>query len=49
VHAVQLEMTQCSYMQEHLPFDYLPEIASGVQPHVRRMLQAMLAFAQANG
>lgn len=49
VHAVQLEMTQCSYMQEHLPFDYLPEIASVAQPHVRRMLQAMLAFAQANG
>ena len=46
VHAVQLEMTQCSYMQEHLPFDYLPEVAAGVQPHLRRLLQAALAFAE---
>ena len=47
VHAVQLEMTQCSYMQEALPFDYLPELAAGVQPHLRRMLEAVLAFASA--
>ena len=46
VHAVQLEMTQCSYMQEQLPFDYLPDIAAGVQPQVRRMLDAVLAFAE---
>ena len=45
IHAVQLEMTQCCYMQEALPFDYLPEVAAGVQPHVKRMLQAVLAFA----
>ena len=45
VHAIQLEMTQCSYMQEALPFDYLPDVAAGVQPHVRRMLEAVLAFA----
>ena len=45
VHAIQLEMTQSSYMQEALPFDYLPEVAAGVQPHVRRMLEAVLAFA----
>ncbi|KQP18103.1 N-formylglutamate deformylase [Pseudorhodoferax sp. Leaf267] len=47
VHAVQLEMTQSSYMQEALPFDYLPEVAAGVQPHLQRMLQAVLAFAEA--
>ncbi len=46
VHAVQLEMTQCSYMQEAMPFDYLPERAAQVQPTVRAMLQAMLAFAE---
>ncbi|MET3383778.1 MULTISPECIES: N-formylglutamate deformylase [Variovorax] len=46
VHAVQLEMTQSSYMQEALPFDYLPEVAAGVQPHVRRMIEAVLAFAE---
>ena len=45
IHAVQLEMTQCSYMQEALPFSYLPEVAAGVQPHLERMLKAVLAFA----
>ena len=47
VHAVQLEMTQCSYMQEAMPFDYLPEVAARVQPHLRLMLQAALDFARA--
>lgn len=46
VHAVQLEMTQCSYMQEALPFDYLPEVAQRVQPHVRRLLEAVLDFVE---
>ncbi|MDB5928736.1 MAG: N-formylglutamate amidohydrolase [Polaromonas sp.] len=46
VHAVQLEMTQCSYMREAMPFDYLPEGAAGVQPHLRAMLLAALDFAK---
>jgi len=46
VHAVQLEMTQCSYMQETLPFDYLPQAADGVKPVVREMLEAVLGFVQ---
>jgi N-formylglutamate deformylase len=44
IHAVQLEMTQCSYMQEALPFDYLPERAERIQPTLQRMLQAVLDF-----
>ncbi|MFN7856235.1 MAG: N-formylglutamate deformylase [Acidovorax sp.] len=47
VHAIQLELTQCSYMQETLPFDYLPDLAARVQPHLHRMLAAALAFAAA--
>ena len=47
VQAVQLEMTQCSYMQESPPFDYLPALAAQVQPLVRRMLEAVLAFVGA--
>lgn len=46
IHAIQLEMTQCSYMQETLPFDYLPAVAAGIQPHLRRMVAAALAFTQ---
>ena len=49
IHAIQLEMTQCSYMQEVLPFDYLPEVAAGIQPHLQRMVEAALAFAQQDG
>lgn len=46
VHAIQLEMTQSSYMQEHMPFDYLPAVAAKVQPHVRRMVETLLAYVQ---
>jgi N-formylglutamate deformylase len=46
VHAVQLEMTQRCYMEEALPFGYLPEVAAGVQPHLMRLLGAALAFAE---
>jgi len=48
IHAVQLEMTQCSYMQEAPPFGYLPEAAARVQPHLRKLIEALLAFAQAH-
>jgi N-formylglutamate deformylase len=46
VHAIQLEMTQSSYMQESMPFDYLPDVATRIQPQLRRMVEAALAFAQ---
>jgi N-formylglutamate deformylase len=46
VHAVQLEMTQCIYMQEAMPFDYLPELAQRVQPTLRSLLATVLAFAE---
>lgn len=46
VHAVQLEMTQASYMQECWPFDYLPDLAVRVQPHVRRMVETALRFVE---
>ncbi|WP_280188757.1 N-formylglutamate deformylase [Delftia sp. PS-11] len=49
IHAVQLEMTQCSYMQEALPFGYLPERAAQIQPTLQRMLQAVLDFVRQPG
>lgn len=45
IHSVQLELTQCSYMQEQWPFDYLPEAARAIQPHLAGMLRATLEFA----
>lgn len=49
VHAVQLEMTQCSYMQEVLPFDYLPDRAEAVRPVLRGLLETALAWCSAQG
>lgn len=46
VYAVQLEMTQCSYMQEVMPFSYLPDTAQRAQTTVRALLEAVLAFAE---
>jgi N-formylglutamate deformylase len=45
-HAVQLEMTQCSYMQEQMPFDYLPPRAAAIEPTLRALLNCMLDFGR---
>ena len=44
IHAVQMEMCQCLYMQESLPFAYLNDKAVPVQPLLRRLLAVMLAW-----
>ncbi|QAA94649.1 N-formylglutamate deformylase [Pollutimonas thiosulfatoxidans] len=48
VHAVQLEMTQSSYMQESFPFHYLDSVAVRVQPYVRRMLELMIGYCRSS-
>jgi N-formylglutamate deformylase len=40
VHAIQLEMCQCLYMDESAPFGYRPDLARHVQPLLRRMVGA---------
>mgnify|MGYP000591318755 CR=1 FL=1 len=47
VHAIQLEMSQCLYMQEDAPFTYLPERAQRLQPLLQRMLEAGLTHLKA--
>lgn len=42
VHALQLEMCQCTYMDETAPFAYRPDRAERVQPLLRRMLEAVV-------
>jgi len=44
VHAVQLELAQCTYMDETPPFTYRPERASGIQPALRRVLETLLEW-----
>ena len=47
VHAIQLEMCQCLYMNEAPPFDYRPDVASRVQPLLRESMAAALAWVRA--
>jgi N-formylglutamate deformylase len=47
IHAVQLEMSQSIYMNEHPPFDYQPALAKNVQPLLRALLTTCLSWAQA--
>ena len=47
IHAVQLEMTQCSYMQEQMPFDFLPVRTARIQPTLQQLLQSAVDFARA--
>lgn len=46
VHAIQLEMCQCVYMNEAPPFDYMPERAGRVQGLLRQMTTAALDWAR---
>lgn len=49
VHAVQLEMAQCTYMQETMPFAYQDDVARRVQTPLKAMLETCLAFAAGAG
>jgi N-formylglutamate deformylase len=46
VHAIQLEMVQCLYMNEAAPFEYRPQVAAAVQPLLAQMLQAALDWVR---
>lgn len=46
VHAVQLEMAQSVYMDEAPPWTYRPDLADKVRPVLKRLLEAMLAWAK---
>lgn len=44
VHALQLELSQRTYMNEAHPFDYRPDLARRVKPVLRRLLEEILAW-----
>jgi N-formylglutamate deformylase len=46
VHALQLEMAQCCYMDEEPPFPFRADLAEGVQPVIHKMLEAALAWVK---
>lgn len=45
VHAVQLEMAQCIYMDEAPPWTWREDLAAQVRPVLRRLLETMLTWA----
>lgn len=45
VHAVQLELSQITYMDEAYPFGFKEDTAQQVRPTIASMLEAMLAWA----
>jgi N-formylglutamate deformylase len=47
VHAIQLEMCQCLYMNEQAPFEYRPDVAAQVQPLLRDMIGASVNWVRA--
>jgi N-formylglutamate deformylase len=46
VHAIQLEMCQCLYMDESAPFAYRPELAARVQPLLRQLTGAAVDWVR---
>ena len=45
VHAVQLELSQRTYMDEAPPFGWRADLADGIRPLLRRLVEAMIGWA----
>ena len=45
-HAVQLELAQCNYMQEQVPFDYLPERAEPLQTVLKSLIALLVDWGK---
>ena len=43
IYAVQLELTEITYMNEPFPYEFRDDLAGRVRPHLRKLLQTMLA------
>ena len=46
VHAIQLELSQITYMDEAPPFGFREDLANRIRPVLRRFLEVMLDWAQ---
>ncbi len=47
VHALQLELSQRTYMDEAPPYRYMPERAAAVQPTLKRLIGTIIGWAEA--
>ncbi|MBS7660657.1 N-formylglutamate deformylase [Pseudomonas lalucatii] len=48
IHAIQLELAQCTYMDEAPPYAYRPKAAESVRPVLRQLLQGLLQWGRAH-
>ncbi|NQD91663.1 N-formylglutamate deformylase, partial [Pseudomonas sp. CrR25] len=46
IHAVQLELAQCNYMDEQAPFTYREALATPTRAVLRELLQALLGWGR---
>jgi N-formylglutamate amidohydrolase len=44
VHAIQLELSQITYMDEDPPFGFREDLAAGIRPVLRAVIEALLAW-----
>jgi N-formylglutamate deformylase len=44
VHAVQLELSQVTYMNEDPPYEFREDLAGRVRPHLRAIVETMLSW-----
>ncbi len=49
IHAVQLELSEATYMEEAHPYRFDDALAAGVRPALRRMIEVMIDYAAAHG
>jgi N-formylglutamate deformylase len=46
IHAVQLELSQITYMDEDPPYGFREDLAAGIRPLLRQLLETALAWGQ---
>ena len=49
IHAVQLELSQITYMDEDPPYGFREDLAAGIRPVLRGLLAAALEWARKAG
>lgn len=49
VHAIQLELSQATYMEEAPPYRWRDDLAAGIRPTLERLIETMLAFDPVRG
>ncbi|MES2012881.1 MAG: N-formylglutamate deformylase [Pseudomonadota bacterium] len=48
IHAVQLEISQCTYMNEQAPYSYTPSLAEALKPLLAAVIETCICWADKN-